>query len=71
MQMLMLPIICSCDLCQETGNHFDDVFNWHATNLVLRTLITNFIAIFWKGIHVVAICQGLNVFQVADLDAPR
>jgi hypothetical protein len=68
MQMLVLPIICSCDLSQEASDHLDDVFNGHAANLVLRTLITDFIAIFCEGMHVV-ICQGLNVFEVADLDA--
>jgi hypothetical protein len=68
MQMLVLPVVCSCYFGQETSNHLDDVFDGHATNFILWTLIADLVAIFCKGMHLV-VCQGLDVPQVANLDA--
>lgn len=35
-QMVVLAIVCGGDLCQQAGDHFDDVGHGHLADLVLR-----------------------------------
>jgi hypothetical protein len=38
MKMFVLAIIRGSDLGEKPGNHFDDVLDLHATDLILRAL---------------------------------
>ena len=53
MQVLVLPVVGGGNLGQETSDHLDDVLNGHATDFVLWTLVTDFIAIFSKRMHII------------------
>lgn len=37
--VLVLLIVRGCDLGQETGDHFDNVCNWHCTDFVLLSYL--------------------------------
>lgn len=69
--MVVLHIICSSDLCEQAGNHLNDVFYGHVADLVSRSLITllasESLAIVGEG-FAVFICYSLDVGEVLDLD---
>ena len=68
MQMLVLSVIRSRDLCQKTGDHLDDVLDGHATNLILRSLIATLKPVLGRSMHI-AVGQSLDVSQVTHFDA--
>lgn len=38
-QMVVLPVICGGDLCEQAGDHLDDVGDGHLADLVLRAYV--------------------------------